>query len=93
MSVTPREPCSGTLFRLRNLYPRSTQNTDVSSTIFSKPGVSYLMIMLLYYKDYLIYMLLRSLGKLSDSNGNNINTTIRIHDASEQDKQDDIVIV
>ena len=26
----PREPCSRTLSRLRNLYPRSTQNTDVS---------------------------------------------------------------
>ena len=29
----PWEPCSGTLSRLRNLYPRSTQNTDVVSSI------------------------------------------------------------
>ena len=43
----PREPCSGTLSRLRNLYPWSTQNTDtVSSIDFSNPGVSCPFILL-----------------------------------------------
>jgi len=42
MSVIPQEPCSGTLSRLRNLYPKSTQNTDaVSSINFLNSGVSY----------------------------------------------------
>ena len=45
--VTPREPYSGTLFRLRNLNPKSTQNTDVVSSItFPSLGVNCLMIML-----------------------------------------------
>ena len=44
VSVTPREPCSGTLFRLRNLNPKSTQNTDaVSSINLPNPSVSYLI--------------------------------------------------
>jgi len=47
VSITPREPCSETLFRLRNLYPRSTQNTDVVSSInFFNSGISCLMVML-----------------------------------------------
>ena len=38
--VTPRESCSETLFQLRNLYPKSTQNTDIiSSTNFLNPSV------------------------------------------------------
>ena len=37
----PQIPCSGTIFRLCNLYPRSTQNTDVVSSInFSNLSVS-----------------------------------------------------
>jgi len=44
VSVTPREPYSGTLFRLRNLYLRSTQNIDVSSINFPNPGVSCLIL-------------------------------------------------
>ena len=48
ISVIPREPCNGTLSRLRNLNPRSTQNTDaVSSINFSNPGVSYSITLLL----------------------------------------------
>jgi len=48
MSVIPWEPWSGTLFRLRNLYPRSIQNTDIVSPIkFSNLGISCLMIMTL----------------------------------------------
>jgi len=35
-----RELCSGTLFWLRNLYPRSTQNTDDVFSIFSNSSVS-----------------------------------------------------
>ena len=42
--VTPREPYSETLFRLRNLYPRSTQNTNVVSSInFPNLSVSCLI--------------------------------------------------
>ena len=49
MSVIPQEPCSGTLSRLRNLYPRSTQNTDaVSSNNFPNPGISYSITLLFY---------------------------------------------
>jgi len=63
VSVTPRKSYSGTLFLLRNLYPRFTQNIDVVSYInFPNLSVSCLMIMLLYYQDYLMYMLFRSLG-------------------------------
>ena len=41
MLVIPQEPYSGTLSRLRNMYPRSTQNTDaVSSINFPNPSVS-----------------------------------------------------
>ena len=48
MPVIPQEPCSGTLSRLRNLYPRSTQNTDaVSSINFPNPGVSCSITLLL----------------------------------------------
>ena len=47
MSVIPQEPCSGTLSRLRNLYPRSTQNTyAISSINFTNPGVSCSIILL-----------------------------------------------
>ena len=63
MPVTLQESCSGTLFRLRNLYLRSTQNTDVVSSInFLNPSVSYLMSGYLDYQDYLMYMLSRPLG-------------------------------
>jgi len=63
VSVTPREPCSGILFRLRNLYPSSAQNTDVVYSInFLNPSVSRLITMLLYYQDYLMHMLPKSLG-------------------------------
>ena len=42
MSVIPQEPCSVTLSRLRNLYPGSTKNTDVVSSInFLNPIVSF----------------------------------------------------
>ena len=41
----PPELCSGTVFRLRNLYSRSTQNTDIVSSINFSTGVSYLIIM------------------------------------------------
>ena len=41
----PSELCSGTVFRLRNLYSRSTQNTDIVSSINFSTGVSYLIIM------------------------------------------------
>ena len=41
---TPQESYSGTLFQLRNLYPRSTQNTDaVSSINFPNPSISCFM--------------------------------------------------
>ena len=50
-------------FRLRNLYPRSTQNTDVVSSInFFNPSVNCLIIMLLYYQEYLMHILPRLLG-------------------------------
>ena len=43
----PPEPCSGAVSRLRNLYFRSTQNTDtVSSVNFLVPSVSYPFILL-----------------------------------------------
>jgi len=43
----PREPYSGILSRLRNLYPRSIQNTDIVSPInFSNPSISCLFILL-----------------------------------------------
>ena len=58
VSITPREPFSKTLFRLCNLDPRSTQNTDnVSSINFPNLNISCLMIVLLYYQDYLMHML------------------------------------
>jgi len=41
----PPELCSGTVFRLRNLYPRSTKNSDIVSSINFSTGVSYLIIM------------------------------------------------
>ena len=48
MSLIPQEPCSGTLSRLRNLYHRSTQNTDaVSSINFPNPSVSCSITLLL----------------------------------------------
>jgi len=38
----PPEPCSGTVSRLRNLYPRSIKNIDAISSInFPNPSVSY----------------------------------------------------
>jgi len=49
MPVIPREPSSGILRRLRNLYPRSTQNTNgVSPINFSNFGVSCLIILYFY---------------------------------------------
>jgi len=49
----PRKPCNGTLFRLRNLYPRSTQDTDIVFPInFFNHGTSCLIT--------LFYRLLRS---------------------------------
>ena len=48
MPVIPQEPSSGTLNRLRNLYPKSTQNTDaVSSLNFLNPSVSCPFILLI----------------------------------------------
>ena len=48
-----REPCSGTLSRLRNLYPRSTQNTDVIFSIsFLNLDVSYPITLLLKSINY-----------------------------------------
>ena len=74
MPVTPWESCSGTLFQLRNLYPRSTQNTDVVSSInLPNPSISYLISGYLDYQDYLLYMLFRLLGQLGDSHSNNVN--------------------
>jgi len=47
MPVIPREPFSGTLSRLRNLYPMFTQNTDIVSPInFSNLSVSCLFTLL-----------------------------------------------
>ena len=46
MSVIPREPCSETLFRLRNMYSRSIQNNNTISTVnFLNSDVNCLMIM------------------------------------------------
>ena len=65
---------SGTISWLRNLYPRSTQNTDVLSFInFSNPGVSCL---LYYYLDQSISMLFQLLGRYGDSN--NVNGMLTI---------------
>ena len=45
----PPEPCSETVSRLRNLYPRSTQNTDaVSSINFPNPDVSCSIYIIIY---------------------------------------------
>ena len=63
VSVTQREPCSETLFQLRNLYPRSTQNTDAISSInFPNPIISLLISCYLDYQDCLMYKLPRLLG-------------------------------
>ena len=51
--VTPREPCSGTLFQLRNLNLRSIKNTDVVSSInLPNPSVTCLMLAYLDYQDW-----------------------------------------
>ena len=68
----PLEPCSGTVSRLRNLYPRSTQNTDaVFSINFSNPSVSCL---LHFYLKQSISILFRLLERYGDSNNvNDVN--------------------
>ena len=59
----PPEPYSGIVSRLRNMYPRSTQNTDVVSSInLLNPSISCLISGYLDYQDYLMHMLPRPLG-------------------------------
>ena len=62
------KPGSGTLSRLRNLHPRSTQNTDaVSSINFPNSSVSCLLYIYLIQLKQSISMLLRILGRYSDN--------------------------
>ena len=59
MSVIPQEPYSGTLSWLHNLYPRSTQETDVISSInFLNPNISCPFILLFNSVKQLKSMLL-----------------------------------
>ena len=85
MSVIPQEPCSGTLSRLRNLYPRSTQNTDaVFSINFPNPGVSCLITLLLNSeKKQSVLMLPITLGQCGDRNDNS-TVTVSNHIHGEQ---------
>ena len=65
----PREPYSGTLSRLRNLYSRSIQKTDAVSPInFPNPGVSCLIILLLSLLRSVSIHVLKLLGQYDDSN-------------------------
>ena len=69
------KPCSGTVSRLHNLYPRSTQNTDVVSSInFPNLSVNYPFILLFNSVKNNQYHVTRILERCGDNNSNSTVT-------------------